>query len=933
MRPRTRSTFNFLRLLAGAALVGGCGGSDITGPLDTPPVIDPGTGGSPASSAASLAPSEGMEQSGVVNTTAASPLEVRVLDDKLSPVSGAVVSFVAKGARGTVNATATTGVDGLASTPFKFGVATGLDSVVATLKTSKATLSATFVLRALPTTAKTLSILSGASGLQDTVGMTLKDTLAVAVRDSFNNAIPSVVVTFTPATGSGTIALLDTKTDSTGRVRARWTLGSALGTQTVSASVAGLATPVTFTANAIGAGVVAVRAASGDAQTGTVGSLLVQPLVVQAVDGSNSPIAGAVINFSTVLGGGSLSKSVDTTDAQGLARTRLTLGTLTGSNTVSATSGNGKTTTLTARAVATAPKSLVLVNGNNGQDTVRATLKDTLIVAVRDSFNNAIPGISITWAVTSGGGAVTVLTQPTDSGGRARALWMLGTAMGANTLTARAAGLPTLTFNATALGAPASTITIVGGNNQSALVNQYVADSITVRVEDAYGNPAAGAAITWAASNGGTAQGKQATAGPGGIASATWKLGADAGPQTTRVTVNGRSVTFSATATLIYRTVDAGGFNACGITPSAQAYCWGYNGDGQLGSGDIKDRNISTPLAGSLTFRQISGGRYHTCGITLSGIGYCWGDNHDGRLGTGDQTSSLIPRQVATGLTFESIAAGRVQSCGLSLAGLVYCWGFNQEGEVGARIPPADSVIVVRPRPIDGRSYKSLSVGGLHACAIDISGQMYCWGYNNYGQLGTSAANAIPWTLDNTKVRDSLGNVLDFYSLPVPVQKPAGVSSWKSVAAGYRHTCAIANTGTTYCWGENESGQLGDVIAPNTTPNYAATPVSGTFVELSAGFSHTCAIDAAGVGYCWGSNADGKLGNGGASIQPMPTAVSGGKFFQHISAGEKLSCGITSGAGGQTANVAFCWGDNSYGELGDGTNTSTSTPTKIAFQP
>jgi alpha-tubulin suppressor-like RCC1 family protein len=933
MRPRTRSTFNFLRLLAGAALVGGCGGSDITGPLETVPVVDPGTGGTASASAATLTLSDGMEQSGVVNTTAPSPLEVRVLDDKSAPVAGAVVTFTAKGGRGTVNATATTGLDGLASTPFRFGTQTGLDSVVASLKTAKATLSATFVLRATPTGPKTLSIVSGATGLQDTVGMMLKDTLAVAVRDSFNNAIPNVVVTFTPAAGSGTISLLDTKTDTAGRLRARWTLGNTLGTQTVSASVAGLGTPVTFTANAIGAGVVSVRAASGDAQTGSVGSQLTQPLVVQAIDGKGNPIAGAVINFGTVLGGGSLSKAVDTTDAQGLARTRLTLGTLTGTNTVSATSGNGKTTTLTARAVATAPKSLSLVNGNNGQDTVRATLKDTLIVAVRDSFNNAIPGITIAWTVTSGGGSVTVLTQPTDSAGRARALWTLGTAMGANTLTASAAGLPTLTFNATALGAPASTITIVGGNNQSALVNQYVGDSITVRVEDAYGNTVVGAPISWVASNGGTAQGKQATSGTGGIASATWKLGAEPGPQTVRVTVNGRSVTFNATATLIYRTVDAGGFNACGITPSAQAYCWGYNGDGQLGTGNNNNRNISTPIFGELTFRQISGGRYHTCGITLSGIGYCWGDNHDGRLGTGDQTSSLIPKQVATGLTFQSIAAGRVQSCGLSLAGLVYCWGFNQEGEVGARIPPADSVIVVRPRPISGQSFKSLSVGGLHACAIDINDQMYCWGYNNYGQLGTSAPNAIPWTLDNTKITDSTGKVIDFYSLPVPVQSPAGVSGWKSVAAGYRHTCAIANTGVTYCWGENESGQLGDVMAPNANANYAPTPVSGTFVELSAGFSHTCAIDAAGTGFCWGSNADGKLGNTGPSIQPMPTAVSGGKFFQHISAGEKLSCGITNAAGGQTANVAYCWGDNSYGELGDGTNNSSSTPTKIAFQP
>src|SRR5207237_7044743 len=119
------------------------------------------------------------------------------------------------------------------------------------------------------------------------------------------------------------------------------------------------------------------------------------------------------------------------------------------------------------------------------------------------------------------------------------------------------------------------------------------------------------------------------------------------------------------------------------------------------------------------------------------------------------------------------------------------------------------------------------------------------------------------------------GKDTSYISAPVPVSIPGGVSGWKSVAAGYRHTCAIANTGVTYCWGENQSGQLGDVVAPNNNANYTPTPVTGSFVEISAGFNHTCAIDAGGTGFCWGSNADGKLGNATPGINPVPTAVSG----------------------------------------------------------
>ncbi len=955
MRSRNRPLVPVLRLLAAAGLVAGCGGSEITGPLSTPPVpVTPigkdSTGAGGAVAASSIQASAGDQQSGTVGRPAAQPLEVRVLDASGVPVPRVVVTFVVKNAatasgHGSVLLADTTGSDGLASTPFTFGTLAGLDTIVATTRTTNATLTQQFVLRAMPTAAKQLQKLTTVA-LQDTVGVTLRDTLIVAVRDTFNNVIPNLDVTWTVPAGAGSVAIVNAQTDAAGRARAVWTLGTAQGTETVTATVAAVA-PVTFSATALGAGVASLRVASGDVQTASAGSLAAQPLVVQALDAKGAAVSGAPVTFAAITGGGTLSKLVDTTDAQGLARTRLTVGTTAGTNTVSVTA-NAKQASFAVRSTAAAAKTLVQVNGNNGQDTVRATLRDTLILAVRDTFNNPVPGVAVTWTITQGGGAVQLLTQPTDSAGRARALWTLGTAKGANSLTASVAGVPALTYNAVALGAPASTITLVSGDNQLALVNQYVGDSITVRVEDAYGNVVAGAPITWRASNGGLAEGKQPTSGASGIASATWKLGSQPGPQSVTVTVNGRSVTFAATATLQYRTVDAGSFDACGITPSAQAYCWGYNGDGQLGSGAGSNRNVPTPIAGSLTFRQLSGGRYHTCGITLSGIGYCWGDNHDGRLGTNDQTSSIQPVQVSSAVTFQSIAAGRVQSCGLALSGLVYCWGFNQEGEVGAYIGVgADSTVVKIPRPVSGQSFKTLSVGGLHACAIDIADDLYCWGFNNFGQLGNStsatpgctagALNAVPWTLNNQAICDASLKVTSAVGLPVPVSKPAGVTSWKAIAAGYRHSCAIGNDNRTYCWGENQKGQLGNgTSSPNAvtySPQLVQVPAGVAFTSLSSGFAHSCGLTASGTAYCWGDNTGGKFGNGTETQSNVATLAAGGKLFSYISAGEALTCGVTSGGAGQTANVAFCWGDNSYGQLGDGTNNNAAAPAKIAFQP
>ena len=110
--------------------------------------------------------------------------------------------------------------------------------------------------------------------------------------------------------------------------------------------------------------------------------------------------------------------------------------------------------------------------------------------------------------------------------------------------------------------------------------------------------------------------------------------------QFVRAEAGSYSATFQGTATLEYTTVDAGGFHSCAITPSAAVYCWGYNGDGQLGIGSADNRNVSTPTLSELTFRQLSGGRYHTCGITLAVVAYCWGQNVDGRLGTGDEIAA-----------------------------------------------------------------------------------------------------------------------------------------------------------------------------------------------------------------------------------------------------------------------------------------------------
>lgn len=204
-------------------------------------------------------------------------------------------------------------------------------------------------------------------------------------------------------------------------------------------------------------------------------------------------------------------------------------------------------------------------------------------------------------------------------------------------------------------------------------------------------------------------------------------------------------------------------------------------------------------------------------------------------------------------------------------------------------------VSVVAPPP----GSQSLSLGTQHACQVLGNNSVVCWGSNVEGQLGT-----------NTRVQTELN--------PVPV---LGITNATSVTAGDTHTCALLATGAVSCWGNNSSGQLGNPIA-----NFSLVPVPVTgitnAVAVAAGFNHTCAVLQGGSVMCWGSNASGQLGVAGSvSSTNTPLQVVGISNAVAVTAGDIHTCALLS-----TGQVT-CWGDNSEGELGDGTNTNRPTPT------
>lgn len=468
-----------------------------------------------------------------------------------------------------------------------------------------------------------------------------------------------------------------------------------------------------------------------------------------------------------------------------------------------------------------------------------------------------------------------------------------------------------------------------------------------------------------------------------------------------------------------------GAAHGCAVYKDGRLQCWGDNGDGQLGTGDFVPRAVASNVIGlSIGVTAVAAGDHHTCAILAAGSVKCWGNNSRGQLGTGNTTASSLPVNVL-GLSSGSvaIAAGRDHTCVLTSQGAVKCWGDNLNGQLGNFAPGFRLVEVL------GLSSGAIgiAVGADHSCAILKSGGMRCWGANSEGQLGDggtapSGEPVVVQTISGVvaaaaggqhtcavlstggtkcwggNTRGQLG--LGFVGVPVHIPMPVSnlPSPVQSIAAGPYHTCATAEGGATYCWGENDQGQLGSGtferrltpglvvrVAESTmvvagggeqcagvgeskecvrTDRSCALSVAGmlscwganqfrelgigsatrilpardneTFAlvpllvnglsgaQVSVGANFTCAISIGGGAHCWGKNDHGQLGVGDRVTRTQPVAVNGlGHSVTKISAGGSHTCAIEAGK-------AFCWGNNGYGQLGNGTLSQRDSPKEVS---
>jgi len=386
------------------------------------------------------------------------------------------------------------------------------------------------------------------------------------------------------------------------------------------------------------------------------------------------------------------------------------------------------------------------------------------------------------------------------------------------------------------------------------------------------------------------------------------------------------------TTDVAWTSVAAGSFHSCGLADDGAAYCWGLNGNGQLGAGPASYRGIvARPqrVHGEASFRSLTAGRFHTCGLGVGGRLYCWGEGGSGQLALDPDSADVgcvgtlcISPLAAPGsdtLGLVQVDAGATHTCGVAEGGDAYCWGDNVWGQLGTGDHGEEAGGPDPVRVASDARFLSVSAGARHTCGLADSGEVWCWGDNGGGQVGTATGETCGSTTDSTGAE-----VGGFPCVPAPTRVPAD-RTFRAVAAGGAHTCSLDDGGTAFCWGSDARSALGDGFGSpdecSASPDVPGVPCSrepvrvatdASFTTLAAGDGHACAATASGAARCWGDNGLGQIGYCGVGAPYAPERVCRVDTFRTLAAGGLHSCGVTE------SGDAWCWGANGEGQLGSG---------------
>ncbi|MBK7842772.1 MAG: hypothetical protein IPJ71_03620 [Bdellovibrionales bacterium] len=400
-----------------------------------------------------------------------------------------------------------------------------------------------------------------------------------------------------------------------------------------------------------------------------------------------------------------------------------------------------------------------------------------------------------------------------------------------------------------------------------------------------------------------------------------------------------------------FRDIFVGGSHSCAISNSNKTYCWGSNSEGQLGNGTNLANPIDSRVPSLVSTAGLEGGNhkgferlslsdYFSCALSFSRHSFCWGRAEEHDHGRGDAVNAYSDSNVPVspntsnttywnshlgGVPYQNIrdiTSGESHVCLINHDNKLFCWGNAGNGLLGNNennsLNNYQVPVMVDISLISNYSHsKYLTAGRTHTCALAADNQVFCWGRNNYGQIG-------------------IGNVTDQLrpAQYVNTSGLTGFSGFISVSAGGYHSCGLSVDGKAYCWGRGDSGQLGNgIVSDQTLPvevNTSSLSGNVRWIQLSAGQEHTCAIATDGRSFCWGKFSSGRLGTGSLSNEALPVQVMYGPGLQlmgltKIAAGKEHTCGL------RYDGKAFCWGhQGSEGRLGNNGTTPIEYPVSVA---
>jgi alpha-tubulin suppressor-like RCC1 family protein len=430
-------------------------------------------------------------------------------------------------------------------------------------------------------------------------------------------------------------------------------------------------------------------------------------------------------------------------------------------------------------------------------------------------------------------------------------------------------------------------VNIIYGNG--ARLNPGGLDTIIVWVTDRSGTPREGAPVTWSVTSGrGSVAPLNNLTISGGFARAIWTLGIEIGTNTLVVSSETASATAIAESAppLKAMRIAPGAQHACALTSDGTAYCWGDNRLRQLGLGDPRDTYVElskTPVRvkTTSTFSALASQAHHTCGLSLAGEAICWGMGYVSG-----------PTRVSE-LRFIALTTGMAHTCGLAADGAAYCWGDNESAQLGT----GTAAMNVPTRVTDAPPFVSIAAGGWYTCGLTADGRVFCWGSNEVGQLGATALDTcvVPQFEDNGSGTPVAPRIFACSRRAIETAVGARVAQ---ISAGPGRVCAATIERTVVCWG--------GFAVPGP---YTVAGAEG-LTSIAQQDAMACGLDAGGRAWCWDFT-------GGPPwywrLEPLPRNIT----FATLSGGWRGLCGRSA-----QDSIAYCWGWNDRGQLGDGTITS-----------